>query len=134
MRAATALVGIPAESVREVMRLPELRPLPSEFAAVLGAAIIRGSAVSVLDLRILLGLDQAATPSRLISLHVGTRRIALATDAVVGIARLDDGLAPAHPLATDAVGRLTVRDHELVLILETLRAVPEAAWQPLEIG
>lgn len=132
VRAADAIVGIPADVVREVMRVPDLRPLPSDIAAVLGAAVIRGSAVSVLDLRRLIGLDDATCPARLVSIRIGTRLIALATDAVIGIARLDETQASAQRLAADAVSRLTVRDHELVLLLETLRAIPEAAWQPLE--
>ena len=132
IRAATTLVGIPVDVVHEVMRMPELRPLPSEIPATLGMAMIRASAVTVLDLRRLLGFDDTVPPSRLISVRIGKRQVALALDDVVGIARLDDTDATAQPLAADAVSQLTVLDRELVLVLETLRTVPEAAWQPLE--
>lgn len=54
---AGAEYGIPAESVREIVRLVEITPVPESPAFVKGAIDYRGSVAVVVDLALRLGLE-----------------------------------------------------------------------------
>lgn len=110
-----------------------MRPLPVERVAgapacVLGLAIVRGSPVPVVSLAALVGTTIAASPSRFVILRVGTRRVALAVDAVRGVAAVDEArLEPMPPLLQNlaAVDGIYARDEALMMVLSGARLLPD---------
>jgi purine-binding chemotaxis protein CheW len=96
----------PVAQVREVLAWREPMPLPGAPAGVLGVVKVRGRTLPVLTVP---GLEVAgaATPApppgdgRLLLVEVGGRRVALATDAVVTVARVRPGHGDEVPVDTD---------------------------------
>lgn len=128
-RVGGAICALPIESTVETFR-----PLATEavFGAppfVLGLAIVRGQPMPVVDLARLIG-GAAGRPARFIVVNTGTRQVALAVDAVLGVREIaaaqTKGLPPliedANAPAIAAVGAL---DRELLLVLQTARLLPE---------
>lgn len=77
-------LAVKAELVQGVERLVELTPVPNVVSWVRGVMNLRGSIVSVVDLRMFLDLEQVAyTPqTRLLSLQANEMVICLAVDGV----------------------------------------------------
>lgn len=125
--------ALPLAHVVEIMRPLPLLPLPGAVPCVLGMAVVRGSAVPVVDVRILLGAPRGHAPRRFVALSLGARRAVLAVDGVAGVVRLDlSSLAELPPLAgaiaADVIAAIATLDAALLLVLRTARLVPEAAW------
>jgi len=119
---------IPIEHVVETMR-----PLPIEGIAnapsfVLGIAIVRGEPVVVMDASALLGAARSAPPSRFVTMRVEDRTIALAVDAVSGVATLDARFEslPALLRAADVIDAIAPLDERLLVVLRAARVVEAA--------
>jgi purine-binding chemotaxis protein CheW len=129
LRVGSRLAALPLRDVAETMRPLPLQPVAGAPASVMGLAVIRGSAVPVLDVRLLLGLP-AAPPGRFVTTRVGERCVALAVDAVLGTREVPagalEGLPPllgeAHSDLVAAIGAL---DGELLLVLQAGRRLIE---------
>lgn len=122
--------------VVEVMRLLPVTPMPGVPAFVRGVAVIRGASVPVADLGMLLGAQTPAVAGRLVVLRLGQRRVALAVEAVLGVALLDRSvLAAAPPLLRDARAELVqtigVMDQQLYLTLRSGRILADEVWAAL---
>lgn len=135
-RAGAIVCAFPLPGVVETMRPLPIEPLSSLPPFVLGAAIIRGTPVPVLDMGKLLGVSEYF-PGRFVTVDVGGRIAALAVGAVLGVRALSDAsLAELPPLLRDMGAELitsvSVLDASLLLLLETSRMVPEAVWMALE--
>jgi len=128
-RVGGTLCSLPIDSTVETFR-----PLPTEAIAgapvfVLGLSIVRGEPMPVVDLtRLITGLP--GRPSRFVVIKTGTRRVALAVDAVVGVreiaARQAAGLPPLiEDAGTSAIAAVGALDRELFLVLQAARLVPE---------
>lgn len=129
--------ALPLSCVVEALRPLPLRPLAGMAAFVSGASVIRGQAVPVVDLAALLG---AASPAaaRFVVVRAGERRVALAVESVIGVTELaDEALEGVPPLLSQAQGQtvsaLGVLDHDLLLVLQAARLVPDEVW-PLLAG
>lgn len=124
-----------------------LRPLPVEpiaraadpaLAMVTGVAMIRGWPVPVIDARVLLGLAAEPGPAtRFVVVRVADRRIALVVDAVIDVRRIELTAAAQLPALLGsanhtAVSALAARDRELMVVLDTARVLPEAAWHAID--
>jgi purine-binding chemotaxis protein CheW len=115
-----------------------MRPLPLTSVNVasehiLGASIIRGGAVPVLDLSRLMGGD-AVTPSRFVTLRIGERVAAVAVSKVIAVVSLaDDELIPMPKLLPEGDSRaLAIHDGELLRILNSTRLLDDETWTQLE--
>lgn len=133
-RAGAGLCAVLASSVHEVMRPLPVQPLSSPLACVLGAALIRGAAVPVVDVHALLTGEAGTAIERYVVVRAATRRVALATGVVLGVLPLTAlTLTEAPPLLShaaadtmDALGRL---DDELVTVLRAARLLPAAGLE-----
>ncbi len=135
VRAHRHVCAVTLSHVTEVMRLLPVEPLDGAPAFVSGLTIIRGKATPVVDLNRLLG-DVAMEPvkptalTRLVTLQIGGRAIALLVDAVLTtrtLVRTEFTALPPlwqgpHSPAVAALGAL---DRELFLVLETTRLLPD---------
>lgn len=112
-----------------------MRPCPVERVEpaphyVLGAAVIRGQTVPVLDTGVLL-TGEPCVASRFVVMRVGERRVALAVTEVfgarsIGAAELG-GLPPLFAGSGDLLRGLGVLDGQLLEVLESSRLVELAS-------
>jgi purine-binding chemotaxis protein CheW len=135
-RAGTQLCAIPLEHVIETMRVLQVERVSGAPLYVLGLAIIRGAPVPVVDTGLLVG-DRATRAERLITVRTGNRTIALAAEAVLGVATLaPDRLAQLPPLLRDAaavtIEAVGTLDAELLFFLRAARIMPDELFDRLE--
>jgi purine-binding chemotaxis protein CheW len=132
-RVRNRFCAVPVSEIDETLRPLPLEPMPSAPPFVSGWALVRGAPTPVVDAGALLGADSDASPTRLVVLRVGARRIALAVEAVVGLRTLPS--PSGHPLpllmsevSADVVAALGALDATLAAVLRTARLLPEAVW------
>ena len=137
-RAGGKLLALALPDVVEVMRPLPISRLGGAPAFVVGASVVRGAPVPVIDAGLLLGSDPSARASgRWISLRLGARRAALAVDEIVGAMTFDEAkleLMPPllHGVASGAADSVATLDEQLVLVLRAGRIVPEPVWNTVE--
>lgn len=131
LRGGKLMCGVPISDVIEVMRCMPVVTISNLPPFVMGLSVIRGDRVPVVDLCELLGAEgEHSGRTRLVTLRVGSRVVALAVDSVIGIrefersllAKVPPLLTSAHPEALAAIGLL---DRELLLVLDESRMVPD---------
>lgn len=107
VRAGGQVVAIDAARVREVAPRGMPTRLPGAPSIVSGVVNLRGSLVPLVDLGVLLGSEAASPTGWLLALDLGTRRCALALDALPRLCVADpqsSRAASGHPcLAAAAV-------------------------------
>ena len=109
-RAGAQLCAVPLEHVIEVMRVLPIKPVSGGPRYVCGLCIIRGAPVPVVDTGLLVG-DRATAFERLITVRTGSRTIALAVEAVLGIWAIGaEMLEPAAAAAARCRDRYDRRD------------------------
>jgi purine-binding chemotaxis protein CheW len=120
-----ALAAIPARHVRETMRPLPLEPIAGAPPFVMGAAVVRGRPVPVLDAaKLVSGRDDPAL--RWIALEVGERTAVLAVHEVIGVQPLTLVTEPAPLLANAARGaidELASLDGQLLAVLRAGRLI-----------
>ncbi|HVT81303.1 MAG TPA: chemotaxis protein CheW [Phycisphaerae bacterium] len=123
--------ALPLGNVLEIMRPLETDTAQGAPRGVAGIALVRGHAVPVIDLGILLGSDAAVSKSgtRFVLLQVGTRCAALRVDKVISVREFAlDQFEALPPLWRGAenpgVAALGALDHELLLLLDAARIIP----------
>lgn len=110
--------SLPSSSVREVLALPPIAPLPATPPFIVGLANVRGRVVVALDLRPLLEIP-AVPPvpgSLLLVIGAGDITAGLIVDSVVAVRQLAETLDPT-PSATAGRGQAWVRGVDSTLSL-----------------
>ncbi len=135
MRAGRLRCAVPLEHVAEAMRPLPIEPMRVALSFVRGVSVIRGAAVPVVDLAAILGCASGA-PSRLVTLRVSDRQVALEVDEVIGVRVLDPAtLGDTPPLLSDgsaAYQAIASLDSALLVLLCAARIMPEEHWRALE--
>jgi chemotaxis signal transduction protein len=126
----------PLTSIGEVMRPLPLRFLPSVPDYVQGVAMIRGRAVPVLHVGLLLGATVASPAGRFVTLRTPRGTIALALGEVTGIRALTAAdLGDLPPLlsgvSSEVLQAIGTLDAELLFSLQAARLGTESLWQAL---
>jgi purine-binding chemotaxis protein CheW len=104
--------GLPAERVREVVRMVAIAPLPRAPRAIEGVVNVRGEIVPVYDLRARFDLPpRAPDPAEhLIVLTAGAGPVAIRVDFAESLESVPDkDVSPASSLATSVGGVSTAR-------------------------
>jgi purine-binding chemotaxis protein CheW len=128
--------AVSIHNVIEMDKIPRITPVPNVPAFVRGVTNLRGEIVSVLDLRVLLGLSQSEQPDRgrilVVRAGGGQQTAALVVDEVRGIATIPMGkLKPPAGTIDDKVLPLLsgVSEYENALLnvlsMESLFRSPE---------
>jgi purine-binding chemotaxis protein CheW len=135
MRAGALRCAVPASEVIEVMRSLPAQPVEDAPAFVCGLAVIRGEAVPVVDLRILLSTSRDSPAARWVTVRTGRRRVALAADEVFGLRELPS-VGELPPLLRDVQGQaveaLSVLDADLLTLLKVSGIVPDDVWDSVD--
>jgi purine-binding chemotaxis protein CheW len=131
--------SLPLACVEEAMRPLAIEPLAGAPPFVRGLSIIRGAPTPVVDAGTLIGAPGGPLAGCLLLLRVGTRRVALMVEAVVGIrAILPETLGQLPPLLQDAsreaVSAIGILDAALLVVLCAGHFVPQAVWDTVVTG
>lgn len=138
-RARQRLCALRLGDVVETLRPLALQGLAGMPAFVTGLSVLRGVAVPVVDVGALLGAADRGVPTRLVAIRAGGRSIALAFESVLGIRALPPTATGALPplmgeASREAIAAVGTLDAELLVVLRAARAIPEAAWDLLQLG
>ncbi len=136
-RLAGQLYGLPIGVVQEIQQLAEFLPLPDDDPALVGLIELRGAVVPVLDLRALVGLDEApyTLETPMVFCHVGPHQVCLVVDSVEDVVDLPSGglQAPStiYALADRMLGTVKLSQGVLML-LDIDRLIPARAFAVAE--
>lgn len=124
-RIGREIFGVPIAMVQEIVRVPEVTPVPDMPPFIRGVINLRGRIVSVIDLSKRLKLDgmPLSKSSRILVLDVEKKVVGLLVDAVTEIIRIPPESIEPPPeivssIAADyliGVGKLP---HKLVILLD----------------
>jgi purine-binding chemotaxis protein CheW len=133
LRSASRICALPLGSVVEVLRPLPLRPVQGAPPYVAGLAVLRGTAIPVVDLERLLEGTKSAVPGRFVSLRVGDRKLALAVGGVLGVRALAESVFQGLPpllqhSESPVIESLGALDSELLVLLSAGRLLPEASF------
>lgn len=117
--------AIPVESVREIVRIRPITPVPRVASDVRGVISLRGEIIQVVDLCLRLGLPSAETTraSRIVVVQPEDGRVAgVLVDSVQEVLRVsEDAIGPASD--GGAVEALCARGDEFVSLLDLERVL-----------
>ncbi|HEY5657871.1 MAG TPA: chemotaxis protein CheW [Myxococcota bacterium] len=119
--------AVPVESVREIVRIRPITPVPRTRPDVRGVISLRGEIIQVVDLRLRLGLPAAeiTRASRIVVIHADDERVAgILVDAVNEVLRVtEDAILPPASGETSTVESLCVRGDQFVSMIDLERAL-----------
>ncbi len=135
MRCGVATFGLPIASVREIVMVPEITPVPESGRFVRGIINLRGRILPVLDLGDRLGLGRGPTDGSgriLIVEHEGRHPFGLLVDEASEVLRIPEELVgPPPELAASALSgsvKAVARiEDRLILLLELPRILGDDA-------
>lgn len=132
-RAGTRLCSLAVEQVVEVMRPLPIEPVREAPDFVIGAAMVRGAAVPVVDVHALIAGAPLLAPGRMITVRVAANRcVALLASEVRGVVRAKSAPSDERaPLFDDArtIEKIRELDGALLTVLSTAHLVPDDVWQ-----
>jgi purine-binding chemotaxis protein CheW len=128
VRAGAGLCAVPLDHVIEVMRALPVKPVTNAPGYVCGLSIVRGEAIPVVDLGLLVG-GEATERRRLVTVRTGERTIGLAATDVLGVQSVPaDALKELPPLlqeaGNDTIAAIGTADAELLFLLRATRVIP----------
>lgn len=136
--------AIPLHSVKEVIAMPEITPVPYTPPHFLGIMNLRGQVISVIDLRLKLGMKSEKTQeTSVIICDFGDRSIGMVVSSINSVMALDESdVAPKPEIHshknTEYILGVAKKDKKLVLLLDLSKsltteesaAVQKATQQP----
>lgn len=121
--------AIPLLVVREVLGVPEITPVPQAQPHFLGIMNLRGQVISVMDLRLKLGVKAAGgDETAVIILDLGAHRVGMVVDRVDSVQQIQPNEETEKPAlenskAGDYVVGVFRREDRLILVLDVARAL-----------
>ncbi len=117
--------GIDVMQIREVLRTPEISPVPGAPSYVLGIINLRGNVVAIIDTRSRFGLPsrEVDDASRIVILEAGDYVVGFLVDSVSEVAELDNSeIEPAPDTGSGESARyisgLCNRDRGLLILVD----------------
>jgi purine-binding chemotaxis protein CheW len=127
---AGALYAVPISDIEEILPMRDVAPLPRSTASVRGVLFLRGHAVTVVDMGILLG-GAPARGGRIVVLVIEGERYGVVVDRVLKVvpaAELENLSAPASALgASHAVCAVARVSEQIVSLIDLERLIPAGA-------
>ena len=96
--------GVDLHMIVQIVKPPPLAHVPRVGPHILGVISIRGAVVTLVDLRLLMGLPASEWPrtSRILLVEVNEERVGLLVDAVTQVRRLQDSSLEKKPRLDDS--------------------------------
>lgn len=132
-RAGTLLCALRLDEIIETLRPLAVRPLAGTPAFVLGITIMRGVPAPVVDVARLLGGGEAEV-ARFVAVRTERGPLAFATGPVLGIRATGADTTAQHGtligggVSDTLVAGVSTLDAEPLLILQSMRVVPDEVW------
>lgn len=124
--------GLPILAVQEVLREAQIEPVPGAAPQVLGVINLRGNVITVLDLRLRLGLPAppAGSDSRIVVLDHRGESFGLLVDRVADVRKVIDAAVKPAPnvgagISSARVHGIYTRDGDLVTLLDAGSLIEE---------
>ena len=121
--------GIPLLSVKEVIGLPEMTKIPQTPPHFLGITNLRGSVISVMDLRTKLGLKSNFNPeTTVVILDLGDYHLGVVVDCVNSVLTIEPEDISEKPVIesskpTDYITAVFRKQNRLVALLDVAKAL-----------
>ena len=121
--------AIPLLAVREVIGVPDVTPVPQTPAYFLGIMNLRGLVISIMDLRLKLGLKpKGDTEETVMILDLGNFNLGVLVDQVTQVVEVQEkDLSPKPQVDStrmvDCVKSVFRRGEDLVLVIDIARAL-----------
>ncbi len=124
-RLGDQLYGLPILQVQELLGNAVIEPVPGTSELVCGVINLRGNVVTVLDLRVCLGLSPGidSAESRIVVVEHGPESVGLRVDGVAEVRKvIDAAIRPSpnvgSPLSAGPVRGVYLRDGEMLTLLD----------------
>ena len=124
--------GIDVMQIREVLRTPEISPVPGAPAFVIGIINLRGNVVAIIDTRsrFHLGQREVDDASRILILEAGEYLVGYLVDSVSEVAELRDDKVEMAPdtgngSASRYISGLYNRKEGLLILLDSTRLLSD---------
>ncbi|HEY0916983.1 MAG TPA: chemotaxis protein CheW [Solimonas sp.] len=123
--------GLPISAVQEVLADTCIEPVPGTTPLVLGVINLRGSVVTVVDLRRHFGFEpEADAQTRIIVVDHGSESLGLCVDRVADVRKLSDGAIKPAPAtgggrAEAGIRGMVSRSGELLTLLDPARLLTD---------
>jgi len=121
--------AVPLLSIKEVIGMPDVTPIPQSPPHFVGIMNLRGSVISIMDLRLKLGIKPSATEeTSVMILDLGDYQLGVVVDCVNSVARLNAEDISEKPVmetskAADFVTGVFRNGEKLVLLLNIAKAL-----------
>lgn len=121
--------AIPLLSVREVLGLPEITPVPQTPPHFLGIMNLRGKVISIMDLRLKLGIKSAKTEeTSVIILEIGEASLGVVVDQVNSVQEISAEERAEKPAmesskSNEYVDGIYKKEDRLILLLDIAKAL-----------
>lgn len=120
--------AIPLLDVREVIGLPETTPVPQAPSHFIGIMNLRGKVLSVMDLRVKLGIKPAASAeTAVVIIDIGEIQLGVVVDRINSVHSFEASEIDNKPVleskAADAVSGVVRKEERLVLMLNIAKAL-----------
>ena len=110
--------AIPLLTVKEVIRVPELTPIPQTAPHFLGIMNLRGQVISVMDLRKKLTIKESSSQETTVMiLNFGKNQLGVMVDCVNYVVSITEADIAEKPTVS------STQDNELILILDIAKAL-----------
>ncbi len=130
--------AVPLLSVKEVIAIPEVTSIPSAAAHFLGIMNLRGTIISIIDLRTKLGIKSERTSeTAVIICDLETVCLGVVVNCVNSVLALREGDIHPKPEVqsskkTDYIRGVTRKQDKLVLLLDIAKALDVADQKTLQ--
>ncbi|MFN4262307.1 MAG: chemotaxis protein CheW [Thioalkalivibrionaceae bacterium] len=121
--------------VQEVLKVPEIAPVPGAPSFILGIINLRGNVVTVLDARSRMGLDpqEPDDASRIVIIDIGDQNVGVLVDSVAEVVQIAADAIDATPeVGNDESARfirgVTNTDDGLIIIINVNRLLSDDEW------
>ncbi len=121
--------AIPLLSVREVLGVPPTTPIPQAPSYFIGIMNLRGSVISVMDLRQKLGIKPATSDETgVIILDLGDYYLGVVVDSVNSVQSLEESEISEKPVmdnqkSYEYISGVFRKDNKLVLLVDIAKAL-----------
>ena len=140
-RLARETYGINVMRVQEVLRVPDVAPVPGAPPSVLGIINLRGNVVTVLDTRYLLELatDPLTDDSRIMVIEAGRATLGLLVDSVAEVVNISAAqIDPAPAIGNDDTSRyihgVYSTEREIIVLIDLDRLLVDEEQAAASLG